>query len=382
MVKKYLDFKFSEFTTNKNFNFSRKKILKVLPEKHLLDAHKVISKWKGYKKTPLINLRILSKKLHTNNIFYKDESKRFGLKSFKALGGAYAVEKIVKNKKKVTVSTATAGNHGKSVSWGAKKIGARCKIFISENVSNTRAIEMEKLGADVIRVKGNYEKSLKVCKEISKKKGWKIIQDVAWRNYEYVPKLTMAGYSVMIKEISNQTKHYITHVFLQAGVGGMAAAVAAYTKRRYGDERPVIVLADPDQSACWLESIRLGTPSPVHGDLNTLMAGLACGEVSVIAWDILRQTADAVMSVMDDDAVAMMRVLANPTANDQAIVAGESAVAGLAALMAAADDAQARSALGLDAHSQILIFGTESDTDPDLYVNLIGRSADEVRRAS
>jgi diaminopropionate ammonia-lyase len=157
MAKKYLNFKFSEFTTNKNFNFSRKKILKVLPEKHLLDAHKVISKWKGYKKTPLINLRILSKNLRTNNIFYKDESKRFGLKSFKALGGAYAVEKIVKGKKKVTISTATAGNHGKSVSWGTKKIGARCKIFISENVSDTRALEMEKLGADVIKVKGNYE---------------------------------------------------------------------------------------------------------------------------------------------------------------------------------------------------------------------------------
>ena len=121
MAKKYLNFKFSEFTTNKAFNFNRKKILKVLPEKHLLDAHKVISKWKRYKKTPLINLRMLSKKLRINNIFYKDESKRFGLKSFKALGGAYAVEKIVKNKKKVTVSTATAGNHGKSVSWGAKK---------------------------------------------------------------------------------------------------------------------------------------------------------------------------------------------------------------------------------------------------------------------
>ena len=177
MAKKYLNFEFSEFTTNKNFNFSRKKILKVLPEKHLLDAHKVISKWKRYKKTPLINLRILSKKLRTNNIFYKDESKRFGLKSFKALGGAYAVEKIVKNKKKITVSAATAGNHGKSVSWGAKKIGAGCKIFISENVSNSRAIEMEKLGADVIRVKGNYEKSLKICKEISNKRGWKIIHE-------------------------------------------------------------------------------------------------------------------------------------------------------------------------------------------------------------
>ena len=139
MIKKLFDFKFSEFITNENFNFNRKKILRVLPEKHLLNAYKVISNWKRYKKTPLINLNILSKRLEINNIFYKDESKRFNLKSFKALGGAYAVEKIAKNKKKVIVSTATAGNHGKSVSWGAKRIGASCKIFISENVSNTRA---------------------------------------------------------------------------------------------------------------------------------------------------------------------------------------------------------------------------------------------------
>ena len=162
MVKKYLNFKFSEFTTNKNFNFRRERILKVLPAKNLIDAHKLISNWKGYKKTPLTNLEILSKKLGTNKIFYKDESKRFNLKSFKALGGAYAVEKIVKNKKNIIVSTATAGNHGKSVSWGANKIGIKCKIFISKNVSNTRSLEMEKLGAEVIRVKGNYERSLKV----------------------------------------------------------------------------------------------------------------------------------------------------------------------------------------------------------------------------
>jgi diaminopropionate ammonia-lyase len=254
-------------------------------------------------------------------------------------------------------------------------------ILIHSTVSEGRKQAIEAYGATVIRTKGNYDDSVREAQEAATREGWFVVSDTSYPGYTEIPKDVMQGYELMAAEACEQMQSKPTHIFLQTGVGGMAAAVAAYTKRRYGDERPVIVLADPDQSACWLESIRLGTPSPVHGDLNTLMAGLACGEVSVIAWDILRQTADAVMSVMDDDAVAMMRVLANPLANDQAIVAGESAVAGLAALMAAADHAEARSALGLDAHSQILIFGTESDTDPDLYVNLIGRSADEVRRA-
>jgi diaminopropionate ammonia-lyase len=252
-------------------------------------------------------------------------------------------------------------------------------ILIHSTVSEGRKLAIENYGATVIRTKGNYDDSVREAQEAATREGWFVVSDTSYPGYTEIPKDVMQGYELMAAEALDQMQVKPTHIFLQTGVGGMAAAVAAYTKRLYGDERPVIVLADPDQSACWLESIRLGMPSPVHGDLNTLMAGLACGEVSVIAWDILRQTADAVMSVMD--AVAMMRVLANPPANDQAIVAGESAVAGLAALIAAANYAQARSALGLDAHSRILIFGTESDTDPDLYVKLIGRSADEVRRA-
>ena len=348
----------------------------------------------------------LAEKAHVAEIFYKDEGPRFGLGSFKALGGAYAVSQLLRREiariksidmpaisklldgshsdviSEVTVCCATDGNHGRSVAWGAQTFGCKCVILIHSTVSEGRKQAIETYGATVIRTKGNYDDSVREAQEAATREGWFVVSDTSYPGYTEIPKDVMQGYELMAAEACEQMQSKPTHIFLQTGVGGMAAAVAAYTKRRYGDERPVIVLADPDQSACWLESIRLGTPSPVHGELNTLMAGLACGEVSVIAWDILRQTADAVMSVMDDDAVAMMRVLANPTANDQAIVAGESAVAGLAALMAAADHAQARSALGLDAHSKILVFGTESDTDPDLYMNLIGRSADEVRRAS
>ena len=369
MAKKYLNFKFSEFTTNKNFNFSRKKILKVLPEKHLLDAHKVISKWKGYKKTPLINLRLLSKKLHTNNIFYKDESKRFGLKSFKALGGAYAVEKIVKNKKKVTVSTATAGNHGKSVSWGAKKIGARCKIFISENVSNTRAIEMEKLGADVIRVKGNYEKSLKVCKEISKKNGWKIVQDVAWRNYKYVPKLTMAGYSVMIKEISNQTKHYITHVFLQAGVGGMAAGIISGIAK-YFKRIPKIIVIEPENANCVMKSIKFGSLKKVNIQKQSIMGGMSCAEVSLVPWRILKNAVNNCVSVSDKYVPQTLTMLAKKKFGDKKIIAGECSTPGVISVISCCNDPLVKKKLEINEESNILIIGCEGDTDKNLYNKL------------
>ena len=379
--------------------------LTVLNDEAFAVAQSTISAWPGYAQTPLVSLNTLAAKAKVAEIFYKDEGPRFGLGSFKALGGAYAVSQLLRREiariksidmpaiselldgshsdviSEVTVCCATDGNHGRSVAWGAQTFGCKCVILIHSTVSEGRKQAIEAYGATVIRTKGNYDDSVREAQEAATREGWFVVSDTSYPGYTEIPKDVMQGYELMAAEACEQMQSKPTHIFLQTGVGGMAAAVAAYTKRRYGDERPVIVLADPDQSACWLESIRLGTPSPVHGDLNTLMAGLACGEVSVIAWDILRQTADAVMSVMDDDAVAMMRVLANPLENDQAIVAGESAVAGLAALMAAADHAEARSALGLDAHSQILIFGTESDTDPDLYVNLIGHSADEVRRA-
>ena len=368
-MKKYLDFKFSEFTTNKSFNFNRKKILKVLPDKYLLDAHKVISKWKGYKKTPLTNLKTLSKKLDTNNIFYKDESQRFNLKSFKALGGAYAVEKIAKNKKKITVSTATAGNHGKSVSWGAKKVGASCKIFISKNVSSTRAFEMEKLGADVIRVKGNYEKSLKVCKDISNKRGWKIVQDVAWKNYEYVPKLTMAGYSVMIKEISNQTKHYITHVFLQAGVGGMAAGVVSGIAK-YFKRIPKIIVIEPEYANCVMQSIKYGSIKKVNIKKQSIMGGMSCAKVSLVPWRILKNAVNNCVSVSDRYVPQTLTMLAKKKFSDKKIIAGECSTPGVISIISCCNDPLVKKKLEINKKSNILIIGCEGDTDKKLYDKL------------
>ena len=204
-------------------------------------------------------------------------------KAFKAFGGAYEVERVKEGKKNITVSTATAGNHGRSVAWGAQRLGLKCKIFISEYVSDARAEEMRKLGAEIIRVKGNYEKSLEECINQSNKNGWEIVQDVAWENYENVPKLTMAGYSVMIKEISNQTAQYITHIFLQAGVGGMASGailgVAQYFKRI-----PKIVIVEPENADCVLQSVDKGSLQKVNIKKESIMGGMSCGEVSLVPW--------------------------------------------------------------------------------------------------
>ena len=269
----------------------------------------------------------------------------------------------------MTVSTATAGNHGISVSWGAKKIGAGCKIFISENVSNSRAIEMEKLGADVIRVKGNYEKSLKVCKEISKKKGWKIVQDVAWRNYEYVPKLTMAGYSVMIKEISNQTKYYITHVFLQAGVGGMAAGVicgiAKYFKRI-----PKIIVIEPENANCVMKSIKFGSLKKVYIQKQSIMGGMSCAEVSLVPWRILKNAVNNCVSVSDKYVPQTLTMLAKKKFSYKKIIAGECSTSGVISLISCCNDSLVKKKLEINEKSNILIIGCEGNTDKNLYNKL------------
>ena len=252
------NWKYSHFLKNEKNNFSKNDILSVLPKHDIDEAYKIISRWDNYFPTPLISLNKLSEKLKLNKIFYKDESKRFHLKSFKALGGSYAVEKVTKGNKEIVISTATAGNHGRSVAWGSKKLGLKCKIFISEHVSESRAEVMRNFGADVIRVKGNYENSLNECIKQSNQNNWQIVQDVAWQDYKLIPKLTMAGYSVMMKEISEQINNQqISHVILQAGVGGMAAAMVAGIAS-YLNHVPKIIIVEPDSAACVLVSIITG----------------------------------------------------------------------------------------------------------------------------
>ena len=366
-----LQWKYERFLINKNSNFNKEKILQILSAEDIDIAYKTISSWDNYLSTPLISLNKLNEKLKLNKIFYKDESKRFHLKSFKALGGAYAVEKIIKGNDKNVISTATAGNHGRSVAWGAQKNGLECKIFISEFVSESRAKVMRNFGADVIRVKGNYEDSLNECIMQSNKNNWQIVQDVAWEDYKLVPKLTMAGYSVMMKETSEQIKNEkISHVILQAGVGGMAAAMVAGIAR-YLDYIPQIIVVEPDSAACVLESINKGKIEKISIEKESIMGGMSCGEVSLVPWEILKNSVHFCVTVSDDYISKTVKYLANKEFSNDKIIGGECSTPGIVSLAGLNNDDETRKKINLNENSNVLIFGCEGDADEELYQKLL-----------
>ena len=365
--------KYTEFTENKNYSFNKKEILNSLTSKEINDAYNSISKWEGYSPTPLLSLNKLSKELNLNKIFYKDEHRRFDLKSFKALGGAYAVEKVTKGNKDIVVATATAGNHGRSVAWGARRLGLNCKIFISEFVSDARGKAMTKLGADVIKVKGNYEKSLMECIKQSTENNWQIVQDVAWKDYMIVPKYTMAGYTVMMKEIVDQIQNEkITHIILQAGVGGMAAAMVAGIAR-YLDHVPTIIVVEPDSAACVMESIKTGKIEKIDIVRESLMGGMSCGEVSLVPWEILKNSVKHCISLPDDDIAKTMKLLGNCNFSEEKIIAGENSAPGVISLIVSCENDKIKEKLNLNSNSNILIIGCEGDTDKEMYQKLINQ---------
>ena len=367
------EWKFSEFLNNKNYSFNKKRILNSLSKKEIDDAYSSISKWEGYAPTPLISLNKLSKELDLNKIYYKDESKRFNLKSFKALGGAYAVEKVTQGNKNIIVSTATAGNHGRSVAWGARRLGLKCKIFISEFVSDARGQAMADLGADVIKVKGNYEKSLIECIKQSTENNWQIVQDVAWKDYLQVPTYTMAGYTVMMKEVVDQIKdEKISHIILQAGVGGMAGAMIAGIAR-YLDNVPITLIVEPDSAACVLESIKTGKIEKIDIKRESLMGGMSCGEVSLVPWEILKNSVKHCISLPDDDIAKTMKLLGSASFSDQSIVAGENSAPGVISLITSCEDQKIKQNLRLNQSSNILVIGCEGDTDKEMYQKLISQ---------
>ena len=362
--------KYSEFIENKNYSFNKDQILNSLSEKEIDDAYSSISKWEGYTPTPLLSLNKLAKKLNLNKIFYKDENKRFNLKSFKALGGAYAVEKITKGNKDIVVSTATAGNHGRSVAWGAKRLGLKCKIFISEYVSEARGQAMANLGADVIKVKGNYENSLIECIKQSTNNNWQIVQDVAWQDYMLVPKYTMAGYTVMMKEIIDQiNQNKISHIILQAGVGGLAGAMVAGIAR-YLKNIPTTIVVEPDSAACVMESIKSGKIEKIDIKRESLMGGMSCGEVSLVPWEILKNSVKFCISLPDDDIAITMKLLGNANFSDEKIIAGENSAPGVISLIAACSDEKTKKELNINSNSNIMLIGCEGDTDKEMYQKL------------
>lgn len=335
------------------------------------EAAAAITRWDGYRATPLRSLGTLAQEAGVAEILYKDEGARFALKSFKALGGAYAVERLAAARgggEGLVVCSATDGNHGRAVAWGAARVGARAVIYVHEGVSAGRAEAIRAIGAEVRREGAHYDASVRAAAEAAGREGWHIVSDTSWPGYEEVPKAVMQGYAVMAVEAIVQGAHP-THVFVQGGVGGVAAAVLSVFWERFGADRPILVVVEPDRADCLRASALAGRPTAVGGDLATLMAGLACGEPSPVAWAILHPGADAFMAVPDDAAVAAMRRLAA-----LGIVGGESGVAGLAGLLAAAADPALRAVLRLDAGSRVLLFGTEGATDPAVYETLVGRA--------
>ena len=372
-------FSITNFVKNKNYNFNKGQILESLPNEYMEEAAKTICSWETYKPTPLVELNKLSNYLNLNKIYYKDEGFRFHLKSFKALGGAFAVDKIVKETKTNTVATATAGNHGRSVAWGAQKLGINCKIFISEFVSEERASAMRELGAEVIRVKGNYDASLKECLRKSKENNWEIVQDVSWENYMDVPKYIMAGYSIMIKEIIDELKdEKITHVFLQAGVGGMAAAaIAGFAK--FSKYVPSFIIVEPEDAECVLESIKNSKPTSINIKKESIMGGMSCGDVSTVAWDILKNSSNYCLSISDQGIASTVALLSNEEFSKNKIIAGECGVPGIISLISLMKDQEKIKDIRINKNSKILLIGCEGLTDQKMYDQLLNEGLRKIQ---
>ena len=362
-----------------------------------------IASWPGYAVTPLHRLDALAAQLGVASLWYKDERGRFGLGSFKALGGAYAVANVLRRKvmaarglAKVTsrqllsgefadvvgaatVTCATDGNHGRSVAWGAQLFGCHCVIFVHEHVSTGRRDAIARYGAEVREVKGNYDDAVRHAAATAQANGWTVVSDTSYPGYRDIPLDVMHGYGVMAAEIAQQLGGAPpTHVFAQAGVGALAAAVCASFWLRWGARRPRFVTVEPLHADCVYRSLEAGRPVVVGGDLDTVMAGLACGEVSELAWEILHGGANAAVALDDSYALDAMRMLARSSSGDPPVVAGETGGAGLGALLAARDYPEMGAVLELDARSRVLLLGSEGDTDPAIYRQVVGRTAQEV----
>jgi diaminopropionate ammonia-lyase len=377
----------------------------VLNHAGLEQAQRCITAWPGYAPTPLVDLPGMAAALGIARLSYKNEAERFGLRSFKPLGGAYAVQRCLMQEVAarsgrhdidpgeilrgehcdvvagITVSAATDGNHGRSVAWGARMFGCRCVIYINEAVTVAREQAIAAYGAEVRRVRGNYDDAVRQAFETARREGWHVIPDTPGDGgILEAPRDVTQGYALMAAEAIAQLPggSLPSHLFLQAGVGGMAAACCAQFWQDFGAARPKTVVVEPEQCACWYASLAAGKPTAITGDTDSFMSGLACGEVSGLAWEILQPGAAAAMTLSDSTAAVTMRLLAGGIGEDPPVVAGESGAAGLAGLIAIASDAEARETLGLGRSSHVLVFGSEGATDEEMYRQVVGRPWQEI----
>lgn len=352
-----------------------------------------------YQATPLIALEDLARRMGVAAIHVKDESCRFGLNAFKVLGGSYAIGNCIAKKlgggleglplrellngnangklRGLTFATATDGNHGRGVAWTAHRLGMKSVVYMPKGSAAERLANIRALGAEASITDLNYDDTVRLARTESEKNGWILMQDTAWQGYEEIPGLIMEGYTTMAAEAFEQLGGRLpTHVFLQAGVGSMAAAVAAYFAAVGGEDRPTVVIVEPDQADCFYRTAAAddGELHAVTGEMRSIMAGLCCGEPSPLAWEILRDYADGFVSMPDAVAARGMRVLGNPFGKDPRVISGESGAAAFGAaieILTNPEHVQLREKLCLNENSRILCFSTEGDTDRENYRRIV-----------
>ena len=363
-----------------------------------------LSSWRGIHRnaTPLYDLPDAAARCQVGRLCLKDESVRSPLGSFKALGAPIALVRQIlrlhpdfepaailtgryaEALRGYTVISATDGNHGRGLAAAAQDAGCRCVIVLHAHVSPEREQAIAAYGADIVRIAGNYDESVQEAARLAAAHGWQVIADTSYDGYEDIPRDVMQGYGAIAEEIVEQTSAQrgragaFTHVFLQGGVGGMAAGLASYFWEYHGPQRPRFISVEPAQADCLLQSAIQGRPAKATGTVDSVMAGLACGETSPLAWRFLQPCVDVFMTIEDEQAIEAMRALAQGSERDTPIVAGESGVAGLAALEWLRSDPQRSEQVGLTAESRVLIISTEGATAPREYTRLVGQSAEQV----
>lgn len=347
-----------------------------------------------YAPTPLVSLNDTAGALGLGAVYVKDESWRFGLNAFKVLGGSYAIGSFLAGKlgipmekagygllvspetrKKlgdITFVTATDGNHGRGVAWAATQFGQKSVVYMPKGSALERLENIRAAGADASITELNYDGAVRLANAHAREYGWTVIQDTAWEGYEEIPTRIMQGYLTMGLEAYEQLPEPPTHIFLQAGVGSLAGAMTGLFCQLYGEKRPVIVIVEPNKADCLFRTARAddGKLHFVTGDMDTIMAGLACGEPCTIAWEILRDYADHFLSCPDYAAAQGMRLLSRPVGNDRSIISGESGASTFGALSELMTDPRLtdiREAIGLDSNSRVLCFSTEGATDRANY---------------
>jgi len=351
----------------------------------------------NYKPTPLVRLSSLADKLGIDELLIKDESQRFELNAFKVLGASYAIAKVLGNKlnlgdyeltyerilsekskfQEITFVTATDGNHGRAVAWAAEKFSCKAIVYMPKGSSLARLKAIKQFGSEASITDKNYDDTIIYAEKMAKDNGWVLLQDTSWDGYEEVPIHIMQGYFTLITEFLRQEQNiWPTHVFVQAGVGSLAAAILAYLYNLTNKTTPIFVVVEPQGAPCLYESIKLcdGEPYRIKGDLATIMSGLACGEPSHLGLRILKAGTNAFIKCSDDVARRGMKVLGNPLAGDQAIISGESGAVTLGLvyeLLSNRQPCNIKDELCITSNSKILLFSTEGDTDPDAYREVV-----------